>query len=125
MVCLIGSGSPSLRMLIVTLVPFGPLMSFTASMRLMSLVEVSSIITILSPARMPARNAGVSSMGAMTVSIPSLIPMVMPMPWNSPWVSICISLYMSGVMKELCGSREVSMPLIAPRTSSCESGSST
>ena len=57
----------------VTPVPFGPRISFTASLIVRSLVDLSSIFQIMSPALMPARKAGVSSMGEMTVSLPSVM----------------------------------------------------
>ena len=68
-----------------------PRMSLTASARVMPWVGVSSILMMRSPARTPARAAGVSSMGAMTLTKPSRVPTSMPKPPNSPWVAVCMS----------------------------------
>jgi hypothetical protein len=47
---------------------------------------------IWSRARMPARSAGVPSMGETTSIRPSRFLVIsMPSPWNSPRVSTCIS----------------------------------
>ena len=50
----------------------------------MPLVGVSSILMMRSPAITPARAAGVSSMGEMTLTKPSSAPTSMPRPPNSP-----------------------------------------
>jgi hypothetical protein len=49
-------------------------------------VTLSSILMMRSPALTPARAAGVSSIGAMTLMTPSSAPTSMPSPPNSPWV---------------------------------------
>ncbi|MGY4312690.1 hypothetical protein ACVWW1_001993 [Bradyrhizobium sp. JR3.5] len=51
----------------------------------------SSIEVITSPDMMPAREAGVSSIGATTLTKPSSIVTSMPSPPNSPCVVSCIS----------------------------------
>ena len=65
---------------------------FTASSKVIPIVEVSFIFKIISPDFTPALNAGVSSIGDITVNAPSLIPTVIPNPPNSPEVAILISL---------------------------------
>ena len=110
----IGSGDPSRRILMVTLDPLGPRSLRTASIRVRSLVSWPSIFTIRSPGWMPARSAGVPSIGATTVSIRSFTVISMPSPPKLPWVSTCISLKASGGMKALWGSSVSSIPFTAP-----------
>ena len=86
-----GSLVPSRRIVTVTFVPFGPRIFLTASGRLMSLVASPSIFTIRSPGWMPARHAGVPSIGATTVSTSSRIVISIPRPPKLPEVSTCIS----------------------------------
>ena len=57
-------------MVSLTLVFFGPRIFLTASTRLMSLVNSPSILRMMSWALIPARAAGVSSIGDTTVSMP-------------------------------------------------------
>ena len=52
----------------------------------------SSIWVITSPDMMPALAAGVSSIGATTLTRPSSIVTSMPSPPNSPCVVSCMSL---------------------------------
>ena len=79
-------------------VPGTPRIFLTAFSTLMSLVLSPSTLRIRSPALIPARQAGVSSIGEITVRTSFLRPIVMPRPPNSPLVSTCISLNMSSVM---------------------------
>ena len=65
---------------------------------------MSSILMIRSPALTPARNAGVSSIGEITLIMPSSTPTSMPRPPNLPWVEICNSLNASASRKSECGS---------------------
>jgi len=78
------------------LVPFGPRIRLTASLMLSPSVDFPSIFQMKSPALMPARCAGVSSMGAMTVSLPSDMVTSRPRPPKEPEISIFISLKKSG-----------------------------
>ena len=68
-------------------VPFCPRISLTASMSVMSLVDLPSISIIRSPARIPARNAGVSSIGLTTVGAPFFSESSMPKPAKLPFVA--------------------------------------
>ena len=56
---------------------------------------------------MPARNAGVSSIGEITLTTPSSMPTSMPRPPNLPCVPTCSSLNASASRKAECGSRPV------------------
>ena len=87
-----GLSQPSRKISSRTWVFLGPRIRSTASSMLMSFVHSSLIFRILSPAAIPARSAGVSSMGEMTVSCWFLMPIWMPTPWNSPLMSMLISL---------------------------------
>jgi hypothetical protein len=121
----IGRGSP-LRDSVSTTVVLGlPRMSLTASLSGMPLVGFSSILMIRSPALTPARNAGVSSIGETTLTKPSSVPTSMPRPPNSPWVPTCSSLNASASRNAECGSRPVTMPLIASLISFLSSTGST
>ncbi len=60
------------------------------------LVGCPSILTIRSPASMPALDAGVSSIGDTTLMKPSSMPTSMPSPPNSPLVLSCSSAKASG-----------------------------
>jgi hypothetical protein len=64
-----GAGRPSRRMLSTTLLPGGPRSGSEAS--LLSSIGLPSIATTTSPALIPARAAGVSSIGAMISRVPS------------------------------------------------------
>ena len=76
-----------------------------------------SICVIRSPLWKPARAAGVSSIGEMTLTSPFSSVTSMPKPPNSPRVWTCISAKSSVSRKLECGSSEVSMPLMAALTS--------
>ncbi|MNC90057.1 hypothetical protein D3C83_61040 [compost metagenome] len=88
----IGFVSPLRTMVSMICVLGLPRMRLTASVSVMPLTEASSSLTIRSPGLMPAREAGVSSMGAITLTNPSSIPTSIPRPPNSPWVPTCNSL---------------------------------
>ena len=100
-----------------TSVPGLPRIFSTAFESGMPRVAVSSIFTIRSPDLMPARNAGVSSIGETTRTTPSSTPTSMPRPPNLPWVETCSSLKASASRKSECGSRPRTIPLIASRIS--------
>ena len=63
-----------------TWVPFGPLSLSTASSTVMVSVGSPSMVSITSPARMPSFEAGVPSIGVITVSRPLRAPTRMPRP---------------------------------------------
>ncbi len=75
------------------LVPAGPRRRSTTSARFMLSVGWPVILRMRSPARMPARAAGVSSIGETTFGTPSAMVSSMPSPPNSPRVSLCIWRY--------------------------------
>jgi len=77
-------------------VPGLPRIMPTASIIDSPLVGLPSILTIRSPASMPALEAGVSSMGETTLMKPSSTPTSMPSPPNSPVVLSCSSAKASG-----------------------------
>jgi hypothetical protein len=81
-------GFPSRSTVMTTLVLGSPRSLFTASVSDMFIVDSSSICTIRSPAFTPALYAGVPSMGAMTVSMPSRTDITIPIPPNLPRVPI-------------------------------------
>ncbi|MNT64067.1 hypothetical protein D3C72_2019360 [compost metagenome] len=83
-------------MVSVTLLPGAPRIFFTASLIDRPRTGVSSILTIRSPLLMPAFCAGVSSIGATTLTRPSSVPISIPRPPNSPWVPSRNSLNASG-----------------------------
>ena len=97
----------------VTVVPGSPRNFPTDSVRFRLAVGSPSISRILSPAFMPALDAGVPSIGEITVSAPSLKPTTMPSPPNLPVVPILNSSNSFGGSIIECGSNCVSMPLIA------------
>ena len=86
-------------------VPLAPRINDTASTSVMSSVvrqvspssqssgtSVGQIAVIWSRGLMPARKAGVPSIGETTsMKPPWLLVISMPRPWNSPRVSTCIS----------------------------------
>ncbi len=76
--------------------PALPRMLSTASVIDWPLVGLPSICTIRSPGWMPARAAGVSSIGETTLMKPSSLPTSMPRPPNSPLVLSCSSAKSSG-----------------------------
>ena len=88
-----GFCSPFLKIVIVIGVFGLPRILFTASSIVVPIVELPSILKMISPAFIPALSAGVSSIGEITVSALSFMPTVMPSPPNSPLVCTCISLY--------------------------------
>ena len=96
-----------------TSVPGAPRNRFTASGRLSLSVLFPSILMMRSPVRIPALNAGVSSIGATTVRKLSRTLITMPTPPNNPSVSFFSSLYFSASMNSLCGSSEFSIPFSA------------
>ena len=106
-------------------VPGLPLMSFTESSIFIPMVATSLIFKMISPDLTPALNAGVPSIGAMTVSAPSFIPIEMPSPPNSPLVCTERSLYALVSIKVECASRLVKSPLSALSTRSVVLTSST
>ena len=59
--------SPSRRTVIVTFVPSGPRSRSAASSIVRPAVDFPSTFTIWSPERSPARNAGLPSIGEITV----------------------------------------------------------
>ncbi|MNS87838.1 hypothetical protein D3C72_1217930 [compost metagenome] len=71
---------------------------------------------------MPAREAGVSSIGVMTLTSSFSMVTSMPRPPNSPLVWVRMSLASLAFMKLECGSSELSMPLMAFSTSFSSSG---
>ncbi len=73
----------------------------------------------------PARAAGVSSMGEMTLTKPSSAPTSMPRPPNSPLMVLSNSLFSSGSRYAECGSRSDNMPRAAPTSSFLSSTGST
>ena len=87
----IGWSAPLRMILSRVLVLIGPFILFTACSRVSPCTASSSIWVIRSPDRMPAFAAGVSSIGATTLTRPSSIVTSMPSPPNSPWVVSCMS----------------------------------
>ena len=81
-----GLFSPSLTIVNVKEVPGFPLIIDTASSIVIFKVDLSFILSMISPAFIPALSAGVPSIGAMIVKAPFLIPIVIPSPPNSPSV---------------------------------------
>jgi hypothetical protein len=75
-------------MLSSTLVPFSPRIFFIASSSERPSVEAPSILMIRSPPWMPARHAGVPSMGEITVTQLSRIPIEIPIPPKEPCVVV-------------------------------------
>ncbi len=57
-----------------------------------------SIAMMRSPGSMPARAAGVPSIGAITSGTPMLSEMRMPMPPNRPSIACAVSRYSRSVM---------------------------
>ena len=88
-----GSSLPTRRRVSAMLVLTGPRIRSTASDRLRPRTGSSSMWVITSPARMPARWAGVSSIGETTLTRPFSIVTSMPRPPNSPLVWTCMSRY--------------------------------
>ena len=86
-------------------------------------VDSLLILTMRSSCLSPARPAGVSGIGFMTVSCWSRIEMTMPRPPNWPCVERFISLYASGESSTECGSSVWSMPLHAAYSTSRRSTS--
>jgi len=88
------SASPSRRILNETCVPLGPRSLARASSIDIPIVSCPSISAMTSPARIPARKAGVPSIGEMTVSAFSSprSEITIPSPENEPRCSSRISL---------------------------------
>ncbi len=86
-----GLSTPLRTILSWVLVSIGPFILPTASSRLSPWTASSLIWVIRSPDRMPALAAGVSSIGATTLTRPSSIVTSMPSPPNSPLVVSCMS----------------------------------
>ena len=117
--------SPARERVKTTSEPSGPRIFSTASCRLIPRTGAPSSLTIISPARMPARCAGVSAIGATTLINPSSATTSIPSPPNRPSVVIRICLNASGSRNAECGSSPASMPLIASRNRVTSSASST
>ncbi len=79
-------------------VPTLPRIFSTASCRVRPCTGSPSSAKIRSPGWMPAREAGVSSIGDTTLITPLSIVTSMPRPPNSPFVWTCMSLYDFGFM---------------------------
>ena len=103
----------SCRMVSVTLLPGSPRSALNMSSMFSGSTVLPSIFTMVSPGLMPAREAGVSSMGAMMRSVPSTCSTSMPRPPYWPVVSSLSSAKPSLSRYSLCGSRPLSMPLMA------------
>ena len=105
----------------VTGVLGSPRMRSTAS----SLVRLSVgswlIFTMWSLAWMPARHAGVSFIGLMTVSFFSTMRITIPRPPNLPLVDTSMSRAASGSIRIECGSSVDSIPLTAAYSTSARS----
>ncbi len=93
MVILSGLSSPLRTMVKTMSVPGCPRILSTASFSDIPFTGVSSRRIIKSPALIPARSAGVSSIGEMTLTKPSSMPTSIPRPPNSPVVPSCRSAY--------------------------------
>ena len=89
----IGSSRPARRRVSAIEVSTGPRIRSTASASDMPSTGSLSMWVITSPAWMPARCAGVSSIGETTLTRPSSIVTSMPRPPNSPLVCTCMSRY--------------------------------
>ena len=71
--------------------PALPRMRLTASGSVMPAAGVPSMLATWSPVWIPARWAGVPSIGVTTLSAWSLRVSSMPMPTNAPLISTCMS----------------------------------
>ena len=89
-----GSSSPR-RTVTEIEVPTGPRIRSTASERSRPTIGSPSMWVIRSPASIPARKAGVSSIGETTLTTPFSMVTSMPSPPNSPRVCTCMSLKLS------------------------------
>ncbi len=87
-----GALSPLREMVSVIVVLGLPRMRFTASLSDMPFTGVSSSLMMRSFGLMPALNAGVSSIGEITLTKPSSMPTSMPRPPNWPCVPTWSSL---------------------------------
>ena len=82
---LIGSASPSRRMVTSTVLPAGPRSSLKTSSLVMPWASGLAFTSVMrSPARSPSRNAGVPSSGEITTMALSRNSNWMPMPEYSP-----------------------------------------
>ncbi len=113
-----GFGSGLRAMVIFTGVPTRPRMRSMVSLRFSEFTGTSSTARIRSPASTPARNAGVSSIGVMTLTTPFSSATSMPTPEYSPVVLMRISSNCSGSRNAECGSRSAIRPRIAASISS-------
>ena len=87
----IGCSAPLRMIFSRVLVLIGPFILATACSSVSPCTAVSSIPAIRSPDMMPAFAAGVSSIGATTLTRPSSMVTSMPSPPNSPLVVSCMS----------------------------------
>ena len=76
----IGESRPGRRMVISTVVPFGPLTRFTTSSVVQPLASSVPTFAMMSPRRMPARYAGEPSKSEVTVTSSADALNLMPMP---------------------------------------------
>ena len=75
-----GSPRPGRTMVILTVVPFGPLSFLTTASIGRSSIGSPSTRSMMSPARIPSRWAGEPSTGVMTVTRPFRFEMMIPRP---------------------------------------------
>ena len=86
-----GSSSPLRLIRRVTCVPSSPLIWSAALSTVMPFVLLPSIAKISSSASKPAFSAGVSSIGAITINLPSFIPICIPIPFSEPLIELVSS----------------------------------
>ncbi len=108
-----GWSTPSRLIVSVTLVFGGPRIWLSAFSGDNPCVVLPFSPVMMSPALIPALDAGVSSIGLITLKKPFSGTTSTPRPPNSPLVSTCIARNCSAFMNVECGSRPVSMPLMA------------
>src|SRR3989344_2686403 len=112
-----GSFTPVRKMVRLTLVPFGPRISWTASSVERLEVVLSPTLIILSPAISPALDAGEFLSGAMTVIAPSCATISIPTPSKLPRMSDSNISDSTGGKNTVYGSpSESAKPSIAPQT---------
>ena len=91
--------SPPLRMILSLILVFtGPRIFSTAWLSVRPCTASSSRWVMMSLAMTPALAAGVSSIGATTLTSPSSMVTSMPRPPNSPRVCTCMSRKLFGSM---------------------------
>lgn len=93
-----GFSTPGRAIVTVTEVFTGPRIRSIASCSFMPMTCAPSMAVMKSPLLMPARSAGVPSMGATTFTRPFSIVTSMPRPENSPRVCTCMSRKSFGFM---------------------------